>query len=526
MNNHDLNWREKFPPYVALILVMLLGFGLRVYRLDQQSLWWDEVYTVARSVMSVPELIQNLFESRVHLPLYFLLIQVWSDIGRSEFILRYFSVLCGVATIPLIYQSGRLLAGHRAGLLAAFLLTISPFHVWYSQEARMYTFLAFDALAANYFLLRLFRHESRLDWFGYTVTLTLTLYSHYLGVLILIAHYVFFSLHYRQDKERFKRWFICAFIAGAIFAAWFLAVFFISSFTQASISWIAPVHWYEPLLTLLAFSIGRTIDPSRPFFYLTFFTYLLFALTAVYYGSRRSANTAQRLSLHLLLAWLGVPLFLLTLVSLDWSIPQQRFVYMDRYIISLQPAFILLTAWGAILATRELHGRRWLLAVTAVALLVPTWLSLRNLYFEPAYAREDWRAAAAYMAANQQPGDVLLLNGGQVLPFLYYTEAHLPQVVLPSLLEYEKPEQKTQLEQVLEETISTVPAGTKRIWLVRPFDNAETHGFPQTRNMAVSSNEKNALESWMETNSHLAGRWYFTGIRLSVYDITNMTDSS
>lgn len=494
--------------YVLPGLIVLMGFALRVYRLEQQSLWWDEIYTVARSIMSAPELIENLFESRVHLPLYFLLIQAWAEIGRSEFVIRYFSVLFGVLTLPLMVQTGRLLDGRfangrRVGLLAAFLLAISPFHIWYSQEARMYTFLAFNALAANYFLLRLFHRERRRYWAGYALTLTFTLYSHYLGALLLIAHYVFFSLHYRHDTARFKRWFGSAFVAGAAFTAWFLAVYFVSSFTQASISWIEPARWYEPALTLLAFAAGRTIDPARLFYYLTFLAYLLAALVSLPYLRRAPFVTYNHWAARLLWAWLVAPLILITLVSLDWSIPDQRFVYMDRYIISLLPAFVLLAAWGAVTMARR---RRWLLPVFGALVLLPTLVSLRNLYFDPDYGREDWRGAVAHITANRQPGDALLLTTGQILPLAYYEDAQLPQVVLPDVAE-------------MAGEMTAVAQQYKRVWFIRSFDNAETHGFPQTRNEAVATAPPDKYEAWLAAQFTLVGQWTFTGIRLTLYDL-------
>lgn len=493
--------------YFGLSLIVLLGFALRIYRLDQQSLWWDELYTVASSVLSLPELFENLFDDRVHLPLYFLLMQAWAEIGREEFIVRYFSVLCGVLTLPLIYQTGRLLAGRQVGWLAAVLLAISPFHVWYSQEARMYTFLALNALAANYFLLRLLRQERRHYWVGYAVTLTLTLYSHYLGSLLLIAHYVFFSLHYRHNKGLFKRWFVSAAVAGAAFTAWFLAVYFVSSFTQASISWIEPARWYEPALTLLAFAVGRTIDPARPFYYLTFLAYLLAALVSLPY-LRRSPTplTYHHWAARLLMAWLGVTLILITLVSLDWSIPDQRFVYMDRYIISLLPAFVLLAAWGVDLLAQRRWARRWLMPTFATLVLLPTLVSLRNLYFSPDYGREDWRAAVATMRAEKQPGDALLLTPVQLLPLAYYQDGGLPRLAVPEVGE-------------LEEEITAVAQEYERVWFIRSFDNAETHGFPQSRNEAVANASTGAYEVWLTAHYGLAGEWTFPGICLTVYEL-------
>lgn len=522
MNLPGLNAQRTPRSQMLPVVLILLGFGLRVYRLDYQSMWWDEIMTVARSGMTIPELIQNLIDSRTHLPLYFLLLQVWSEIGRSEFVLRYFSVMCGVLTIPLLYQTGRLLAGHPSGLLAAFLLAISPFHIWYSQEARMYTFLALNALAAHWFLLRLLRQETRRDWLGYTVTMTFTLLSHYLGVLILIAHYVFFSLQYRHDRTRFKHWFISAAIAGSAFAAWFLAVYFINSFTQAPISWIRPVHWYEPLATLLAFSVGRTINPAQPFYYLAFIAYCVPVLVVLFFRHRAAPDgppTTLSLARRLLLIWLGVPLLFLTIISLDWSIPQQRFIYMDRYVISLLPALFLLAAWGIVLVAQQRWAKRWLLAVFMVAVLAPTIVSLRNLYDDPAYAREDWRAVVAQMAISQKAGDVLLLPPGQILPLWYYADADLPQIILPTLLEFEVLERETLFPQRMAAELSALDDGAQRAWLIEVTDNADTHGFPQTRNAAVASDQLDVYATWMGDHYPVIKKWIVTGIRLTLYDL-------
>lgn len=100
---------------------------------------------------------EDLFQKRNHLPFYFLLVRIWSTIGESEFVLRYFSTILSVLSIALIFSVGRLLAGPRVGFVAALLLSISPFHIWYSQEARMYTLMTVSVLAAHWFLFRLLR---------------------------------------------------------------------------------------------------------------------------------------------------------------------------------------------------------------------------------------------------------------------------------------------------------------------------------------------------------------------------------
>ena len=90
--------------------VVLLGFVLRVHGLGDQSFWYDELATWNRAVISLSELFEDLFATRNHMPLYFLLMRLWSEFGTGEFILRAFSVVWGMVSIALIYSVGRLIA--------------------------------------------------------------------------------------------------------------------------------------------------------------------------------------------------------------------------------------------------------------------------------------------------------------------------------------------------------------------------------------------------------------------------------
>ena len=520
-------------PQAILLLIILLGFALRVYRLDAQSLWWDEMYTAMQVNMTLPQLIDSLLADRVHTPVYFLMMLVWGKIGDSAFILRYFSVVAGVLAVPLIYITGKQLNGRSVGLLAAFLLAIAPFLIWFSQEARMYSLLALSALAANYFLLRLLQREKLLYWIAYSVTLTVTLLTHFLGVLILIAHYTFFSLyyryHYRQDPDRFKRWFIFAGIAGAFYVAWFLAIFLISSFKEAAIGWIAPASWYEALLTLISFSIGPSIDPTNLLPYLAFAIYAI-GLLASYWlvGRDKQLSSDQWLSLRMLWIWLTVPLLLLTIVSIDLSIPNQRFIYMDRYIISLLPAFVLLTAWGLVTLSRQNWSPRWLLPFLLTAVLLPTFFTWHNIYFNDDYAREDWRSAFHQIKLADMDGDLFLLAPTQIVPYLHYGLGRVNYADLPDLFDCEyddgepvAPHLRNQcIDDVLQTEVADLPANVTYVWLLRSYHNNNAHGFPQARNRAAAIGRQNVYEEWFAQNYTAVNQWHFTGIRLTLYDLT------
>ena len=75
-------------------------------------------------------------------PLYFVLIWVWAKaFGTGEVALRSISPLAGVAVVPIAYLCARELLDRRAGLIAAALVAVNPFMIWYSQEARAYMLL-------------------------------------------------------------------------------------------------------------------------------------------------------------------------------------------------------------------------------------------------------------------------------------------------------------------------------------------------------------------------------------------------
>jgi hypothetical protein len=245
----------------------------------------------------------------------------------------------------------------------------------------MYSLLTLSALAANYFLLRLLQREKLGDWAAYSLTLTVTLLTHFLGVLDpdcpLHLFFLLLSVPLSSESGSFQalvylcqrcRCTLSGLVSGHLSN---------SSFERAAIGWIAPASWYEPLLTLFSFSIGPGIDPANFLPYVAFSVYVIGLLAVGWFGSRnRQLPTAKWLSLRLLWMWLTVPLLLLTIVSIDLSIPNQRFIYMDRYIISLLPAFVLLAAWGLVALSCQSRAPRWLLPLLLAAVLLPHFLHL------------------------------------------------------------------------------------------------------------------------------------------------------
>lgn len=147
----------KYLRHVAkpILGITMLAAFLRFFQIGAKSLWVDEAFSVWMGWQPAERVLGVVARSDQHPPLYYLLLRTWLRIGDSPAVARSFSALWGTATVPLVHVLGRRLAGRKAGLAAAILLAVSPFHVALAQEARMYSLLAFLALCSLTCLLLL-----------------------------------------------------------------------------------------------------------------------------------------------------------------------------------------------------------------------------------------------------------------------------------------------------------------------------------------------------------------------------------
>ncbi len=149
---------------LAMLGVTLVAFAARVWALGDASLWFDEGLSVAFAGRTLPAMMTTLVREDLHPPLYYLLLHAWMLVGgQSEFAVRWVSLVPGVLLVPLVYVTlaevyadrERLgVAALAAGVPAAILVALSPFLIYTSQEARMYSLAAMWGLLAVATLLR------------------------------------------------------------------------------------------------------------------------------------------------------------------------------------------------------------------------------------------------------------------------------------------------------------------------------------------------------------------------------------
>lgn len=172
----------------ALAAITAAGFVLRLVGIDQ-TLYQDEYFTyeiVTRN--GLRGVWHAVYHTSITPPLHYYL--AWLSVqfgGDPTVLVRLPSLVLGTATIPLVFLVGRRLEGPLVGLLAATFLALSPFAIWYSDEARNYATLMFLIALSLYALMRAIRDDGRRWWALYAVCACAALWCHYTAVFVVAA---------------------------------------------------------------------------------------------------------------------------------------------------------------------------------------------------------------------------------------------------------------------------------------------------------------------------------------------------
>ncbi len=190
-----------------VLLVLLLAFGLRMFRLGNQPLWSDEIYSVAVARHSASDVAGWVYRDNHPALYWFVLYPVVRLLGDDAILVRFPSAFMGTLTIALTYAAGKaILKNHRVAVFPALWLTVSPIHIVYSQEARMYAQLALFGIASTYFLYRGAARGGWLNWLLYGVTAGATAHSHNYGLLLAMAQGLWGLFLLLRSRNRRLMW--------------------------------------------------------------------------------------------------------------------------------------------------------------------------------------------------------------------------------------------------------------------------------------------------------------------------------
>jgi 4-amino-4-deoxy-L-arabinose transferase-like glycosyltransferase len=474
----------------GILLIVLLAFGLRLWLIEGQDIWGDEAFSIWLSSEPLPQVVAGGADT--HPPLYPVLLHFWMRLaGSSPLGVRFLSACIGTLTVPVVWVLGRRVFGRVTGGLAALLAAVSPVLVYYAQETRMYGLVTLLTAASVYWALRAWRggRDAIPPYMAYLVFTIAAAYTHYYAFFAIVAeNVVAIPLLLRRGKGEVGRWLGAQGVLIAAYVPWFVVQ---SGFLGGKASarfgeWDLAAAWRIAGDTLTAFGAGLAVAPSTG--WLITVPFLVVLGTGLLFLSRLRSSAQGWGGAWLIVAYLFLPLVLAWIVN-----PIMPFFY-ARYLLLVAPAFYLLVAWGVLSL-----GRAWRpLGAVGALLLAGSLYGLYGYYSDDAYAKGQYGQMMAYIEAQAQPGDGLLLANQLQRPiFDYYRPEGLEAYLFPR---YEYPLEDPRTAQDLEAIADKHP----RLWLVR-FGNPAEYDPDGT------------LTRWLATRGSKAYAGGWTDADLSLY---------
>lgn len=411
----------KQPKYLTALLapaiIALLAVAVRTYGLGDKPFWLDEVASLHRATMSVPELTANSLHAD-HYPSYFLLLWLVAKLGTSQWLLRLPSALFGGLAAAAVYAVGRTASDARGGAAAGLLMALSPFEVQFGQEARPYTLVTLLILVALWGLVRLAQDpraaalplrrkgSPRSAWLAYGIGTAAALDVLNVAVPWLVAANVAalaVGLTSKDAKRGFWRNWFC--VQLGIVGAWVPMLIAVYVARQGAV--IDDVGWAWPATRetirsiigpVYLLRISNFIVPGMAPAAIPALSFAIAALAAA--GAWRLRRSPAVLAV-LATATLTLPV---SLGLVSFFVP----VLVPRYFIWSAGPFFVLSGIGLGQLSRGLRPALLPAAALVVALMAACLVNLAPYYRYETKPR--WDLAAEQLAALAQPGDVVLVN--------------------------------------------------------------------------------------------------------------------
>ena len=385
-----------------LLLLTIAGAFLRLFQLGTASLWLDEATTLSFARQSLDQIWGSVASgTEFHPPLFYAMEHFMLTFGESEAVLRLIPAIAGILTIPVFYLLGSEILDRNTGILAAALLAFSPFHIFYSQEARDYApMLLFFSLALLFFL-RLLRSWGRKDAILFGVFAALAFWGHFYAFVPVVGLFLFAIAVKAKEMARDPRSAIPLAISMFVFSLLTLPLIYFAVQLFGKITGTAPTFGMQGLQTI-----------SLTFTQLSGFSWVLaWAFLALFVAGVLSLFRRDRTKAALLAFSLVFPLVLSVILS-------YRMPMMPRYLIYLLAvllpgvALILRPACSLVRSRNLVYGALILAIVINLPVLFPYYTTPQ---------KDDWRGASQELAALAMPGDLVIVTPGYVRqPLDYY----------------------------------------------------------------------------------------------------------
>lgn len=450
--------------YTALVLILLVGTVLRFYHNLDISIWHDEAFSALLIKYPWQEMIYRIGLD-VHPPMYYIFLRFWNELfGNGVLALRGFSIFFGVAGIWAAWLFVKTAFTHSSGSSKSFkaanwtalLIALNPYIIDFSTEARMYTFGAFFALLAAYFLVKALEEQKEyvqdmklnMPNLPHDVSLHRHYVWHYLGfaictaIIILTHYYLLFTaaalclygliyqiFHYRTNLKKYWEFLAACILIAVAFLPW-LKIFLFQLKQVGQGYWIPPMTIWSIPGTLWTILLGIYHNDSGYYTQKILIGLFVFSIFFFWRFLRKTDSWAKWLVLLAsIFPFIGSIAFFLRSCHLGDSklmmvnkalVCDGVSVYQERYFLYASIFYIIaLSIWLAEIKIK------WLAAGLFVC------YALYNLYaFNYQWQglniknKPGMKEAAKYLEANVEPGHhVFVGTSYEFFNYKYYASA-------------------------------------------------------------------------------------------------------
>jgi len=398
--------------WVYILGTVLISAGLlRFWNIGVANFWLDEVVSIHMAIASSMAHKNISYEP----PFYYFILDIWMKLfSNSETACRSLSALFDIGTIYLIYRCGKILLNRKTALLAAVFYSLSPLAIWYSREAKNYTFLAFLSLLSFFFFIKLVKDKRYRYWLFFGLSLFFSVYTNYFS-FFLIPIYLIFLFAIPKFHKYQKVGLITLLLALFAFIITDIGHFW-NSFKEVSYAfWIPKPTPGSLIITLENFNLGYTITDNFVYLISHIFFTLPFILGLI--ALMKKKETAR----FFLIGILFMPILIIYLVS------QRIPLYIDRRLLIFLPFYCLILAYG--IDSLKSLLLRLTFVIPAILLIL---ISLSGLYRGELnkkidhhmgdYIKKPFVNAVNYVDNNfREETDIIAhTNYGTPLPFHWY----------------------------------------------------------------------------------------------------------
>ncbi len=430
--------------FLTLSFILLFAFILRIYNINFEGLWTDEMICLYTSNpgFSLRRMYDVLHFWDQTPPLYPLLLWLWFKIaGYTEFQARFFSVIGGTLSLFVIYQLIKELYNRKSALIITFLLAITPYHIYFSREARSYiwAFLSLS-LVLYLFVKQLKNYDKKHTRLFFILAGGLFLHISYFSFfihagLVCIILYTYFI---KKTSINLKNWIIDYLLVGILFLPWLLQFIRILNFHNEING--SPSFLYV-LNVLSVFSSSNTGGYALMFAYA--FLILSFVYS-VYYQKDRLKKSNYLILFSLLFIFVYVLMYVKSVRGRNLF---NGFMY--SYVMVLFPVFLIIL--GGII--NQINTK--IVAVFLIVFLAANGLNYQDWYklgYHKKYS-EPYRAMSTFISTSSYSNAPILCSGSHVCEFYFYKFKKDALLVNYSDLE-----------------IKINPAQTGYLWIIDSFD--------------------------------------------------------